>query len=63
MMEFKRMFALVVGIASCVIAALASVYGHYGAEGLAAVIFTLLSVGLFVAICFTATVYIYFHDK
>jgi hypothetical protein len=61
--QILRVFALIVGIMSCVVAALYSVYLNHGAEGLAYVTFISVSLFLLLILCAVITIYICFHDK
>jgi hypothetical protein len=63
MTDFKRIFTLVVGFMSCLVAALFLVYFHYGAETLGILIFTLMSGLLFFVLCAIIAMHISCHYK
>jgi membrane protease YdiL (CAAX protease family) len=63
MTDFKRIFALVVGLMACLVAALFAVYFHYGVATLGILMFTLMSGILFFILCAIIAMSISCHDK
>jgi hypothetical protein len=55
MTTFKRTFMLISGLMACLVGSLAAIGYYYGALALVAVVFTLLSVVLFSAVCLAIT--------